>query len=120
MLIESMTFDDMHEEDEEERRVLSQGKPFAQWTHLPLTEKQEARAVTYSQRIGEDPKARCLQDSVTAFAKHFKTKEKNMSIAKWISLFADACRKGTLIAANGFGRQLRYLVPSHPFGPRMG
>jgi hypothetical protein len=77
------------------------------YLNLAAAEKVESQYYTYPERLGDSPEGRCLQDSITSFSKYFKTPAQNMSIAKWCHYFGDASSKGTLIAASGYGRQLR-------------
>ena len=76
---------------------------------MPLTEKQDAIASSYSQRFREDAQDRCINGSVLSFLKQLKTKEKDMTIQKWIGAFTDAITSSSRLCASGFGRQLRAL-----------
>jgi hypothetical protein len=104
--VSAQTFDDMLEDDGA-CRVTTEGRIQAGWKHLLDDEQQDASPFAFSQSEGEDPKGRCLQDSISSFSKLFKTKELDMSINKWRSIFDDACQKGSIVCANGFSRQLR-------------
>jgi hypothetical protein len=94
-------------EDDAQCCVPISGQPSHAYLNLAAPEKEESQCCTYPERLSDTPDGRCLQDSITSFSKYFKTPEKNMSIAKWRHCFGDASSKGTLIAASGYGRQLR-------------
>jgi hypothetical protein len=94
-------------EDDAQCCVPISGQPSHACLNLAAAEKEESQYCTYPERLGHTPDGRCLQDSITSFSKYFKTPEENMSIAKWRHCFGDASLKGTLIAAGGYGRQLR-------------
>jgi hypothetical protein len=94
-------------EDDAQCCVPISGQPSHAYLNLATAEKEESQYYTYPERLGDTLDVRCLQDSITSFLKCFKTPEKNMSIAKWRHCLGDASSKGTLIAASGYGRQLR-------------
>jgi hypothetical protein len=94
-------------EDDAQHCVPISSQPSPAYLNLAAAEKEESQFHAYPERLGDTPDGRCLQDSIASFSKHFKNPEKNMSIAKWRHCFGDASSKGTLIAASGYGRQLR-------------
>jgi hypothetical protein len=96
-------------EDDHQCCVPISGHPPLPHLSLVAEEKQELQSHTCAERFGENPDGCCLHHSLSVFAQHFKTPEKNMTIAKWRHYFADASSKGTLISASGYGQQIRHL-----------
>jgi hypothetical protein len=93
--------------DDAQHCVPISGNPLPAHRSLAAAEKQESQVCACAKPFGKNLDCRCLQDSITSFSKCFKTPEKNMSVAKWRHHFGEASSKGTLIAASGYGRQLR-------------
>ena len=102
----AITFDDM-DEDQDDLAVQTSGHPSEAWLKLTKLEKEEANPFTYSQRFGEDPQDRCIQDLIVSCSTHLQTSEKNMTIKKWIGAFTDSTTKGCLLFSSGKGRQFR-------------
>jgi hypothetical protein len=94
-------------EDDDQYCVPTSGEPTSAYVHLIPAEQKDYHVYTYPERFNDTPDGRCLHDSIIAFSKYFKTTVKKMTIDKWRHYFVDASTKGTLIAAIGYGRQLR-------------
>jgi len=88
--VSAQTFADMLDDDDE-YLVPSLGEPTTAWTNMLPSEQRASIAFTHAQRRGEDAKDRCLNDSVVALSKAFKTSAKDMTIQKWTGVFTDAC-----------------------------
>jgi hypothetical protein len=104
--IAAQTFDDMHE-DNEDYAVPTEGEPKDTWTDMDLLDQQQARAFTYSQRLGEDAQDRDLQELCLKFGQFMQTNELDMTIGKWTDAFEEAITPGSLIYDTPAGREMR-------------
>jgi hypothetical protein len=106
----ALTYKDMHE-DQDDYEVPSEGLlPHSTWNNLPDCEKQNCKAFTYSQCLGEEHKDRCITDMCFTYRNFFKIEELDMSVDKWANAFIDASTPGSLIFPMSIGKQI------HSFG----
>jgi hypothetical protein len=92
----ALAYEDMHE-DQDDYGVPSESLPRSTWNDLPNHEKQNCKAITYSQRLGEEHKDRCIADMCFTYCNFFKIEELDMSVDKWANAFIDASTPGSLI-----------------------
>jgi hypothetical protein len=115
--INALTYEDMHE-DQDDYEVPSEGLPRYTWNDLPDREKQNCKAFTYPQRLGEDQQDRCIADMCFTYHNFFKIEELDMSVDKWSNAFIDASTPGSLIFPMSIGKQIRSfgidLAITHP------
>jgi hypothetical protein len=99
-------FDNIHEENDD-YAFPTEGIPLNPWNDLSPSDQHTSHAFTYSQRLGEDAKDRCLNDLCESFLRFLKIKAKDMTIVKWSSAFTNASTPGSLIFPTLKGRELR-------------
>ena len=82
----AQTFEDF-EDNNDEFLVPPSGDTSPAWANVTAAKQQDAKELALPQHFGEDARDRCLEDAAVGFFKHLKTKEKNMTINKWIGAF---------------------------------
>jgi hypothetical protein len=114
----TLTYEDMQHEDQDNYEVPSEGLPRSTWNDLPDRQKQNCKAFTYSQCIGEEHNDRCIADMCFTYRNFFKIEELDMSVDKWANTFIDASTPGSLIFPMSIGKQIRSfgidLAITHP------
>jgi hypothetical protein len=106
--MEAQTFADMNEDTEEPFEIpIEGGEPLPPWTNLLATEKQDSKAFTFSQRLGEDVKDRCIADIVFECRKYLKHEALDMTVNRWTMAFKDAMTPTSALSPTVIGCKLR-------------
>jgi hypothetical protein len=87
--------------------VPTSGSPKQPWHYLPSREKQNAKDFCYPQRLGEDPKDRCIADLLVKFQNFLQTAELDMTIGECTTAFQSAITQGSVIYPMAIGRDMR-------------
>jgi hypothetical protein len=106
--MEVQTFADMNDNTDEPFEIpIEGGEPLLPWTNLLTTEKQNSKAFTFSQRLGEDVKDRCIADIVFKCRKYLIHEALDMTVNCWTVTFKDVTTPTSNLAPTFIGCKLR-------------